>query len=41
MSGIDIRKATPEDAELIIGFIRELAEFEKMERDVVAVDSHD
>jgi hypothetical protein len=36
MSGIDIRKATPEDAELIIGFIRELAEFEKMERDVVA-----
>ena len=36
MGAVNIRKATPEDAELIIGFIRELAEFEKMERDVVA-----
>jgi GNAT superfamily N-acetyltransferase len=33
---IDIRKATSEDAELIFGFIKELAEFEKMENDVVS-----
>lgn len=36
MDEILIRKATCKDAELILGFIRELAEFEKMERDVVA-----
>ena len=36
MDEINIRKATPKDAELILGFIRELAEFEKMENDVVA-----
>ena len=36
MDQINIRKATFNDAELILGFIRELAAFEKMERDVVA-----
>ena len=36
MGTVNIRKATLRDAELILGFIRELAEFEKMERDVVA-----
>ena len=36
MGKIDIRKATPEDADLILGFIKELAVYEKMENDVVA-----
>ena len=36
MDGIHIRKAIPNDAALILGFIKELAEFEKMENDVVA-----
>jgi GNAT superfamily N-acetyltransferase len=36
MKMIDIRKATAEDAGLILGFIKELAGFEKMENDVVA-----
>jgi len=36
MEKIDIRKATIEDAELILGFIKELAVYEKMENDVVA-----
>jgi len=36
MGGINIQKATLKDAELILGFIRELAEFEKMESDVLA-----
>jgi len=36
MEKIVIRKATPEDAGLILGFIKELAVYEKMENDVVA-----
>ena len=36
MGKIDIRKATPDDAGLILGFIKELAVYEKMENDVVA-----
>jgi len=36
MGKIAIRKATPEDAGLILGFIKELAGYEKMEKDVVA-----
>lgn len=36
MDTINIRKATPDDAEVIFGFIKELAEYEKMENDVVA-----
>ena len=32
MGEINIRKATAEDAGLILGFIKELAKFEKMER---------
>jgi len=33
---IDIRCATPEEAPLILGFIRELAEYERLQHEVVA-----
>ena len=33
MGEINIRKATPEDAGLILMFIKELAKFEKMENE--------
>ena len=36
MGEINIRKATAEDAGLILGFIKELAKFEKMESELVA-----
>lgn len=36
MENTRIRNAVPEDARLILGFIKELAKFEKMEDDVVA-----
>ena len=34
--GLTVRKAVPEDAGLILGFIRELARYEKAEQEVVA-----
>jgi len=36
LSGIEIRKAKKEDASLLLSFIRELAEYEKAEHEVVA-----
>ena len=38
MKGISIRPATPEDVALIVSLVREFAEYEKLERDVVATE---
>lgn len=40
MPSIDIRPASVNDASLILGFIRELAIFEKAECEVVATEAH-
>ncbi len=38
MSGLIIRKATKEDTSLILGFIKELADFEKLSHEVLATE---
>ena len=37
---IQIRPATPDDAELIVRFVRELAVYEKAEHEVLATPEH-
>lgn len=39
MSSLNIRKATVEDAALILRFVRELAIYEKAEHEVVATEA--
>lgn len=39
MSDLHIRSATHDDARLILGFIRELAEYEKLSHEVVATET--
>ncbi|WP_280192593.1 GNAT family N-acetyltransferase [Delftia sp. PS-11] len=40
MSTLQIRPATPDDAELIVRFVRELAIYEKAEHEVLATPGH-
>jgi GNAT superfamily N-acetyltransferase len=39
MSNITIREATKKDSNIILGFIRELAKYEKAEHEVIATES--